>query len=152
MKTLKILVLNGPNLRLLGTREPEIYGVETLESIEEELRVCAVELGDVVMDFFQTNAECDLITRIGAARGFYDGILINPAAFTHTSLAIADAIKAVSDVVPSVEVHLSNTHSREEIRHTSLTAAGCVGQIMGFKGQSYVLGLRALVGHLRVDS
>jgi len=149
MKTLKILVLNGPNLNLLGTREPDVYGTETLESIEADLRVCAAELGGVELEFFQTNAESDLITRIGATRDNYDGILINPAAFTHTSLAVGDALKAVSDVVSAVEVHLSNTHKREEIRHTSLTAAGCVGQIMGFKGQSYILGLQALVKHLR---
>jgi len=149
MKTLKILVLNGPNLNLLGTREPDVYGTETLESIEADLRACAADLGGLELEFFQSNAESDLITRIGKTRNAYDGILINPAAFTHTSLAIGDALKAVSDVVSAVEVHLSNTHKREEIRHTSLTAAGCVGQIMGFKGQSYIFGLQALVKHLR---
>ena len=149
MKTLKILVLNGPNLNLLGTREPEVYGTETLESIEADLHTAAKEIGGVELDFFQSNAESDLMTRIGEARNAYDGIIINPAALTHTSLGLADALKAVADVVPAVEVHLSNTHAREEIRHTSLTASACIGQIMGFKGQGYVLGLQALTQHLR---
>lgn len=149
MKTLRILVLNGPNLNLLGTREPEIYGKESLASIEQSLRVCANELGSIDLDFRQSNAESDLITWIGEARGQFDGILINPAAFTHTSLGIADAIKAVAPEVPTVEIHLSNTHAREEIRHRSLSAAGCIGQIMGFKGNSYLLALRALAHHLR---
>jgi len=149
MKTLKILVLNGPNLNLLGTREPGIYGTETLASIETDLLAAAKELGGIELDFFQSNAESDLITRIGATRGAFDGILINPAALTHTSLGLADALSAVADVVPAVEVHLSNTAAREEIRHKSLTASACIGQIMGFKGHSYVLALRALVKHLR---
>ena len=149
MKALKILVLNGPNLNLLGTREPEIYGSETMQSIEADLRACAEGLGDVELEFVQSNAESDLITRIGATRNEFDGIIINPAALTHTSLGVADAIKAVADVVPAVEVHLSNTHAREEIRHKSLTAPGCIGQIMGFKGFGYTLALQALVKHLR---
>jgi len=149
MKALKILVLNGPNLNLLGTREPEIYGSETMESIETDLHTSAKTLGDVELEFFQSNAESDLITRIGATRNEFDGIIINPAALTHTSLGVADAIKAVADVVPAVEVHLSNTHAREEIRHKSLTAPGCIGQIMGFKGFGYTLALQALVKHLR---
>jgi len=149
MKTLKILVLNGPNLNLLGTREPEIYGTETLESIEADLRANANEFGGVELVFFQSNAESDLMTRIGASRDVYDGIIINPAALTHTSLGVADAIKAVADVVPAVEVHLSNTHAREEIRHKSLTAPGCIGQIMGFRGHGYILALQALVKFLR---
>ncbi len=149
MKSLKILVLNGPNLNLLGTREPEVYGRETLDSIAQDMNACAETLAGVELEFFQSNAESDLITRIGATRGAYDGIIINPAALTHTSLGLADALKAVADVIPAVEVHLSNTHAREEIRHTSLTAPACIGQIMGFKGESYILGLRALVRHLR---
>lgn len=150
MKTLKILVLNGPNLNLLGTREPDVYGTETLDSIAADLKACAEQLGEVEVDFFQSNAESDLITRIGEARGAYDGIIINPAALTHTSLGVADAIKAVADAVPAVEVHLSNTHAREEIRHKSLTAPGCIGQIMGFKGYGYILALQALVNHLHL--
>ena len=149
MKTLKILVLNGPNLNLLGTREPEIYGTESLDSIAADLKGCAQELGDVDLEVRQSNAESDLITWIGATRGRFDGIIINPAALTHTSLGLADAIKAVEKAVPCVEVHLSNTHAREEIRHKSLTAPGCIGQIMGFKGFGYTLALQALVKHLR---
>ena len=152
MKALKILVLNGPNLNLLGTREPEIYGSETLQSIEDEMRACVETLGGVDIEVFQSNAESELITRIGETRGTFDGIIINPAALTHTSLGVADAIKAVADVVPAVEVHLSNTHAREEIRHKSLTAPGCIGQIMGFKGYGYTLALQALVKHLRSNN
>jgi 3-dehydroquinate dehydratase-2 len=143
---MKILVLNGPNLNLLGTREPEIYGRETLADIEAELRTTfpAVEI-----TFRQSNSEADLITWIGETRGIFDGIIINPAALTHTSLGLCDAIKAVSDVVPTVEIHLSNTHQREEIRHKSLTAAACIGQIMGFKGFGYTLAMRALLNRLK---
>ncbi len=149
MKILKLLVLNGPNLNLLGTREPEVYGTETLDSIAKELNGYAEKLGGVTLEFRQSNAESDLITWIGSARGTFDGIIINPAALTHTSLGVADAIKAVEKAVPAVEVHLSNTHAREEIRHKSLTAPGCIGQIMGFKGYGYILALQALVKHLR---
>ena len=139
---MKILVLNGPNLNLLGTREPEIYGYETLADIEAEMKGIAPE---VQLDFRQSNSEAELITWIGESRGEYDGIVINPAALTHTSLGLADALKAVADVVPAVEVHLSNTHMREEIRHKSLTAPACIGQIMGFQGFGYTLALRALL-------
>jgi len=142
---MKILVLNGPNLNLLGTREPEIYGRETLADIEAEMN--ALQLG-AELDFRQSNSEAELITWIGETRGTFDGIIINPAALTHTSLGLADAIKAVSDVVPTVEVHLSNTHAREEIRHKSLTASACIGQLMGFQGFGYTLALRALVQKL----
>ncbi len=142
---MKILVLNGPNLNLLGTREPEIYGSETLANIETELNTIHPETKIV---FRQSNSEAELITWIGETRGTFDGIIINPAALTHTSLGLADAIKAVADVVPTVEVHLSNTHAREEIRHKSLTASACIGQIMGFQGFGYTLALRALVHRL----
>lgn len=142
---MKILVLNGPNLNLLGTREPEIYGYETLADIEAELKGV---FPDVEIEFRQSNAEADLITWIGQSRGEFDGIIINPAALTHTSLGVCDALKAVGDAVPAVEVHLSNTHKREEIRHKSLTAPACVGQIMGFQGFGYTLALRALVHKL----
>lgn len=142
---MKILVLNGPNLNLLGTREPEIYGYETLADIEAELKGV---FPDVEIEFRQSNAEADLITWIGQSRGQFDGIIINPAALTHTSLGVCDALKAVADAVPAVEVHLSNTHKREEIRHKSLTAPACVGQIMGFQGFGYTLALRALVQKL----
>lgn len=149
MKTLKILVLNGPNLNLLGMREPEIYGTETLASIAQDMNACAEKLGGVTLEFHQSNAESDLITWIGESRGKFDGIIINPAAYTHTSLGLGDAVKAVAKEVPAIEVHLSNTHAREEIRHKSLIASGCIGQIMGFKGYGYVLALKALVRHLR---
>ncbi len=142
---MKILVLNGPNLNLLGTREPEIYGTETLADIEREMKALYPE---VEITFRQSNSEAELITWIGETRGTFDGIIINPAALTHTSLGLYDALKAVADVVPAVEVHLSNTHAREEIRHKSLTAAACIGQLMGFQGFGYTLALRALVQKL----
>lgn len=142
---MNILVLNGPNLNLLGTREPEIYGSETLADIEANMKGVAT---DVELDFRQTNSEAELITWIGESRGQFDGIVINPAALTHTSLGVADALKAVADAVPAVEVHLSNTHVREEIRHKSLTAPACVGQIMGFQGFGYTLALRAILNQL----
>ena len=142
---MKILVLNGPNLNLLGTREPEIYGFETLADIETEMKGIFPE---VDIEFRQSNAEAELITWIGESRGQFDGIIINPAALTHTSLGLYDALKAVSDQVPAVEVHLSNTHTREEIRHKSLTAGACIGQLMGFQGYGYTLALRALVHKL----
>ena len=143
---MKILVLNGPNLNLLGTREPEIYGYETLADIETEMKAVHPE---VEIEFKQSNSEAELITWIGDTRGTYDGIIINPAALTHTSLGLCDALKAVADVVPAIEVHLSNTHSREEIRHKSLTAPACIGQIMGFQGFGYTLALRAMVHKLK---
>lgn len=142
---MKILVLNGPNLNLLGTREPEIYGRETLADIEAQMRSLFQE---VEIEFRQSNSEAELITWIGETRGNFDGIIINPAALTHTSLGVCDALKAVGDVVPAVEIHLSNTHTREEIRHKSLTAPACIGQIMGFQGFGYTLALRALVNKL----
>ena len=142
---MKILVLNGPNLNLLGTREPEIYGRETLADIEAQMRSLFPE---VEIEFRQSNSEADLITWIGETRGHFDGIVINPAALTHTSLGVCDALKAVGDVVPAVEIHLSNTHTREEIRHKSLTAPACIGQIMGFQGFGYTLALRAPVNKL----
>jgi len=146
---MKILVLNGPNLNLLGTREPEIYGYETLADIEVEMKASAAQLAsDIEIEFRQSNSESELITWVGETRGNFDGIIINPAALTHTSLGLCDALKAVADAVPAVEVHLSNTHAREEIRHKSLTAAACIGQLMGFQGYGYTLALRAIVSQL----
>jgi 3-dehydroquinate dehydratase-2 len=142
---MNILVLNGPNLNLLGTREPEIYGYETLADIETEMKGVFPE---AAIEFRQSNSEAELITWIGEARGQFDGLIINPAALTHTSLGLYDALKAISDTVPAVEVHLSNTHTREEIRHKSLTAGACIGQLMGFQGYGYTLALRALVHKL----
>ena len=143
---MKILVINGPNLHLLGQREPEVYGAVTLADIEKAVADRAAEQG-VELDTFQSNEEGVLVTKIGESGGNYDGLIINPAAYTHTSVALRDAIKACG--LPCVEVHLSNTHAREEFRHTSLTAAVCVGQVMGFGGKGYILALDGLVDVLR---
>lgn len=142
---MKILVLNGPNLNLLGTREPEVYGSQTLAEIMARLQDYG-RAKQVEIEWFQSNDEGALVTRIGESRGRYDGLVFNPAAYTHTSVALRDALQAVS--VPCVEVHLSNIHAREAFRHTSLTAAACVGQICGFGALSYQLALDALVAHL----
>jgi 3-dehydroquinate dehydratase-2 len=141
----KILIVNGPNLKLLGTREPSIYGADTLDSIVKRVAEHAEARG-VQVTAFQSDVEGALVGAIGAAREEYAGIIINPAAYTHTSVAIRDAISASG--LPVVEVHLSNTHKREAFRHASLTAPVCVGQIMGFGGFGYVLALDALLRHL----
>ena len=137
----KILVLNGPNLALLGTREPEIYGRTTLADIVALVTAAAQEKG-LSVDAFQSDVEGELVAAIGRARGVYDGIILNPAAYTHTSVALRDAIKASG--VPTVEVHLSNVYAREGYRHESLTAGVCAGQICGFGPAGYVLALEAL--------
>ena len=137
----KILVLNGPNLALLGTREPEIYGRTTLADIVALVTAAACEKG-IAVDAFQSDVEGELVAAIGRARGVYDGIILNPAAYTHTSVALHDAIKASG--VPTVEVHLSNVYAREGCRHESLTAGVCAGQICGFGPTGYVLALEAL--------
>lgn len=142
---MKILVLNGPNLNLLGTREPGVYGAFTLAQIMDRLADHA-RTRQVEVDAFQSNVEGELVGRIGKARGVYDGIILNPAAYTHTSVALRDALQAVA--VPCVEVHLSNVHAREPFRHTSMTAAACLGQIAGFGPMSYLLALDALVEYL----
>lgn len=142
---MKILLVNGPNLKLLGTREPGIYGHETLPDIVSRVTAHAREKGAEVTAF-QSDAEGALVEAIGAARGTADGIIINPAAYTHTSVAVRDAISACG--LPVVEVHLSNTHKRESFRHASLTAPVCIGQIMGFGGYGYVVAVDALVNHL----
>ena len=136
----KILVLNGPNLNLLGKRQPEIYGTLTLAQIEERTRELAKELG-VEIDFRQSNSEGELITWIQEAGTKFAAILINPAAYTHTSLALRDAISAVG--IATVEIHISNIHKREPFRHHSFIAEVAVGQIAGFGVDSYLLGLRA---------
>ena len=139
---MKLLFLNGPNLNLLGQREIGIYGQMSLSQIEAEVRTQASELG-VEVEFRQSNMEGELVTWIQAAKGQYDVIVLNAAAYTHTSLAIRDAIAAVS--VPVIEVHLSNIHAREEFRQKSLIAPVCRGQITGFGHYSYILALLASV-------
>jgi 3-dehydroquinate dehydratase-2 len=137
-----ILFLNGPNLNLLGTREPGIYGHHTLADIESMVRKRASQLG-VEVAFRQSNIEGELVTEIQKAKGRFDAIILNAAAYTHTSVAIRDAIGAVG--IPTIEIHLSNVHAREEFRHHSLIAPVCRGVIAGFGAYSYLLGLEAAV-------
>ena len=136
----KILVLNGPNLNLLGKRQPEIYGTLTLAQIEQRIRALAKELG-IEIEMRQSNSEGELVTWIQEAANKFGAIVINPAAYTHTSLAMRDAVSAVG--IPTVEIHISNIHKREPFRHHSFIAEVAVGQIAGFGVDSYLLGLRA---------
>jgi len=144
---MKILFLNGPNLNLLGQREPETYGHITLAQIEAEVKSRASKEGDDV-EFKQSNQEGELVTWIQQAKGKFEVIVINAAAYTHTSIALRDAIAAVA--LPTIEIHLSNVHAREEFRHRSLIAPVCLGQIVGFGPNSYILALQAAV-NLKVD-
>jgi 3-dehydroquinate dehydratase-2 len=143
---MKILVLHGPNLNLLGSREPQFYGQLTLHEINTAIRELADELGCSVT-ILQSNSEEKLIETIHSAMGTFQGIIINPAAYTHTSIAIRDALSAVA--IPTIEVHLSNIHSREEFRKHSYIAPIAAGQISGFGPDSYLLGLRALCNMLK---
>ncbi len=146
MEALNILVLHGPNLHLLGIREPAVYGSATLNDAVRGLEEKARTL-NVTLESRQSNHEGELVDWIGSAPEKFDGMLINPAAYTHTSIALRDAIKATG--LPCVEVHLSNTHARETFRHQSMTVPVCIGQIMGFGIASYLLGLEGLVTHIR---
>src|SRR5215468_419918 len=144
---MKLLFLNGPNLNLLGHREPEVYGRTTLGEIEGKVKERAAKLGASV-DFRQSNLEGELVAWIQQAKGQFDAIVLNAAAYTHTSIALRDAISAVG--VPTIEIHLSNIHAREEFRHKSLIAPVCRGQICGFGAKSYILGLEA-ASNVNVD-
>jgi len=146
---MKILLVNGPNLKLLGTREPSIYGTETLDQIVGKATTYAASKS-VQVDAFQSDVEGDIVHAIGAARGAYTGIIINPAAYTHTSVALRDAIAACG--LPVVEVHLSNTHKREAFRQISLTAPVCVGQIMGFGAAGYLFAVDALLSVMKTKN
>jgi len=143
---MRVLVLHGPNLNLLGTREPAIYGTTTLPEIDARIAATAKELAAEVR-IHQSNHEGQLVDHLHDAARWASGVVINGAAYTHTSIAIADAIKAVS--LPTVEVHLTNPLAREEFRHVSRLAPVCVGTVSGFGADSYLLGLRALLGYLR---
>jgi 3-dehydroquinate dehydratase-2 len=139
---MKILFLNGPNLNLLGQREPDLYGRKSLAEIETEVRKRAVSMGSTV-EFKQTNLEGELVNWIQEAKGKFDVVVLNAAAYTHTSVALRDAISAVG--MPTIEIHLSNVHARESFRKKSLIAPVCVGQIAGFGANSYILALEAAV-------
>jgi 3-dehydroquinate dehydratase-2 len=139
---MKILFLNGPNLNLLGQREPSVYGRDTLADIEAKVRERASQL-QASVDFRQSNLEGELVTWIQEAKAKFDVIVINAAAYTHTSIALRDAISAVN--IPTIEIHLSNIHAREEFRHKSVIAAVCRGQISGFGPKSYLLALEAAI-------
>ena len=144
-----LLILNGPNLNLLGTRQPEVYGRVTLSDIEAACRAKAADLG-IGLDFAQSNHEGALIDAIHAARGVHDGIILNAGAYTHTSVALMDAIASVE--LPVVELHLSNIHAREAFRHKSFIAPVALGQICGFGAAGYGLAIDALLGYLREAS
>jgi len=142
LNTMKILLINGPNMQLLGKREPEIYGKETLNDMHVKIAKFSESL-HVETEFFQSNHEGEIVDKIGNVEKDIDGIIINPAAYSHTSVAIHDAIKGIPQ--PVVEVHLTNIHKRENFRHTSLTAPACEGQICGFGTSGYKLALEAII-------
>jgi len=141
----RVLVLNGPNLNLLGTREPDVYGATTLDDIEKALEDLASDLGATI-ECRQSNQEGQLIDWLHDGRDAFDGVVINPGGLTHTSVSLRDGISATA--LPTVEVHISNTQARESFRHQSVTAAVCIGSVIGFGKNSYTLGLRALIDYL----
>ena len=143
---MKILLINGANLNLLGSREPEKYGSTTLKDIESAVIQRGNEL-DAQVDVWQSNHEGDIVDKIQAAKGVYDGILINAGGYTHTSVVIRDAIASVQ--IPTVEIHMTNIHAREEFRQTSLISGVCIAQVVGFKELSYTLALEGLVNYLK---
>lgn len=143
---MKILLINGANLNMLGQREPEKYGHTTLKDIETQVIEKGKEL-DCIVDTYQSNHEGDIVDKIQQAKGTYDGILINAGGYTHTSVVIRDAIAAAN--IPTVEIHMTNIHSREEFRHTSLISGVCIGQVVGFKELSYIFALEGLVNYLK---
>lgn len=142
---MRVLVIHGPNLNLLGKREPEIYGSTTLEEINSMIAGEARTL-DVEVEFYQSNVEGEIVGKIQEAMGRFDGIVINPAAYTHTSVAIRDAISATA--IPSVEIHISNIFKREEFRHKSFISPVAIGVVTGFGIEGYLLALRGLVSYL----
>lgn len=141
-----ILILNGPNLNLLGTRQPEVYGHTTLADIEAACQDHARAAG-ITVSCVQSNHEGALVDEIHAAKGCHDGIIVNAGAYTHTSIALADAVASVE--VPTIELHLSNIHAREAFRHKSYLAAVALGQICGFGAHGYILALDAMIAHLQ---
>ena len=143
---MKILIINGPNINMLGIREKNIYGVNDYNSLVEKIKKEASELNCQV-DFFQSNIEGEIITSIQKAFGVYDGIIINPAAYTHYSIGILDALKSVN--IPAIEIHISNIHQREDFRKKSITVEGCIGQISGLGFEGYTLALRGLINLLK---
>ena len=144
---MKILLLHGPNLNLLGTREPEVYGSMTLNDINEKITALGKELGAEIT-CLQSNHEGELIDALHDARTWAAGVVFNPGGYTHTSVALRDAISAI--VIPVIEVHLSNVYAREEFRHVSFVSAVCKGKVTGFSWRSYELGLRGLVDIIKV--
>ncbi len=143
---MKILLINGANLNMLGSREPEKYGHTTLSDIEKAVIEKGNSLGAEI-DTLQSNHEGEIVDKIQSAKGIYDGILINAGGYTHTSVVIRDAISSVQ--IPTVEIHMTNIHAREEFRHTSLLSAVCIAQVVGFKELSYTLAVEGLVDYLK---
>ena len=142
---MKIFLIKGPNLNMLGTREPEKYGSTTLNDIENNMKLLATKY-NCSLDCFQSNHEGELIDKIQSTKNLYDGIIINAGGYTHTSVALRDAIASVN--TPTVEVHMTNIHAREEFRHTSLLSAVCIAQVIGFKENSYKYALEGLIEYL----